>query len=342
MNILFDIGHPAHVHLFKNVIFSLKKKGHNVLVTARDKDVTIDLLNGYNIKYKVLTSIGRGKAGLFKEWIVRDYKLFQTARIFNPDLLVGVLNPAIAHVSWLLRKKSIIFNDTEPAFLAQKITYPFADVICTPMVFNKNIGQKQIRYNGYHELAYLHPKYFTPNPSALNDLKLTENDQYIILRFISWRASHDVGQHGINNKKELAKMLEKYGKVFITSEEELDPELEKYKLKISPEKLHDLLYYATLYIGEGATTASECAVLGTHAIYVNTLRLGYTDEEEEKYGLVYNFSNNEDIEKKVFEKAVDLLNNPNLKQEGKLKREKLIKDKIDVTGFMVQFIEHYK
>ncbi len=36
-----------------------------------------------------------------------------------------------------------------------------------------------------------------------------------------------------------------------------------------------LLAYATLFIGEGATMASECAVLGTPAIYVNSLQLGY-------------------------------------------------------------------
>jgi len=137
---------------------------------------------------------------------------------------------------------------------------------------------------------------------------------------------------------EFVKELEKYGRVLITSEAKLDPELDQYKIKVSPEKLHDLLYYATLYIGEGATTASECAILGTHAIYVNTLRLGYMDEEEEKYGLVYNCTNPKSMEKKAFEKAIELLKNPNLKQEGKTKREKLLADKIDVTKFMVDLV----
>ena len=54
--------------------------------------------------------------------------------------------------------------------------------------------------------------------------------------------------------------------------------------------MHDLLYYATMYIGEGATMASEAAILGTPSIYINTLRLSYTDEEEAKYDLLYNYS----------------------------------------------------
>jgi predicted glycosyltransferase len=124
-------------------------------------------------------------------------------------------------------------------------------------------------------------------------------------------------------------------------EGELEKDLEEYRVKLSPEKLHDLLYYASLYIGEGSTTASECAILGTHAIYVNTLRLGYTDEEEEKYNLVYNFSAEKTMEKQAFDKALELLGNNNLRREGKRKRERLLNDKIDVTAFMVWFIENY-
>jgi len=79
--------------------------------------------------------------------------------------------------------------------------------------------------------------------------------------------------------------------------------------------------------------------LGTHAIYINTLRVGSTEEEEEKYGLVYNFSDPDSMEEEAFKKTIELLKNPNLKQEGKLKKEILVKDKIDVTKFAVDFVE---
>ena len=338
---MIDIGHPAHVHLFKNSIQILKNKGHNIMVTSRDKDVTIDLLNNYNIEHTVLTRMRGGKIGLMMEWFIRDLKLFIVAKRFKPDILIGMTNPSVAHVSRILGKKAIIFNDTEHATFAQAITHPFADVICTPSCFNKDIGRKQVRYNGYHELAYLHPNYFTPNPAVLDEIGLTEDDTFIILRFVSWNASHDGGHSGIQNKVELVQKLEKYGRVLITSEGNLGDGLKKYKIKVSPEKMHDLLYYASLYVGEGATMAAECAVLGTHAIYTNTLRLGYTDEEEEKYDMVYNFSDEKTMGQKAFDKALELMENDNLRRDGKLKREKLLKDKIDVTAFMVELIENY-
>ncbi|WP_094227389.1 DUF354 domain-containing protein [Methanolobus psychrotolerans] len=339
MKVLIDIGHPAHVHFYKNTIKELENRGHEVLVTARDKEVTVKLLKAYGIEHTVLSSMKQGKGNLIKEWIIRDYKLLQISRKFKPDVLTGILNPPVAHVSWLLRKKSIIFNDTEHAIFAQKITYPFSDVICTPSCFNKSIGKKQVTYEGYHELAYLHPNYFTPNPDVLQDIGLTENDRFIIVRFVSWGASHDVGHHGIKNKLEVLKELEKYAHVLITSEADLGPDFEKYKIKVSSEKLLDLLYYATIYIGEGGTTASEAAVLGTPAIFISSLSgtMGNFTELEDKYGMIFSFKE----EEAALSKAIEFLQKPYLKEEWKAKRNILLEEKIDVTEFMVKFVENY-
>ncbi len=159
------------------------------------------------------------------------------------------------------------------------------------------------------------------------------------MRFVSWDADHDYGHHGIQNKIKLATELEKYGKVFITSEIGLVPELEKYKLKIAPEKLHDMLYYATMCIGEGATVAVESALLGTPAIYISSLigTMGNFIELENKYGLILNYNDSA----QALDKAVELLQSPDLKNSWIKKRDKLLEDKIDVTAFIVWFIENY-
>ena len=100
--------------------------------------------------------------------------------------------------------------------------------------------------------------------------------------------------------------------------------------------MHDALAFATLFVGEGATMASECACLGTPAIYVNSLTAG-TLEEQERYRLLFGFRKSEG----VIEKAIELLNTPNLKQEFQQRRQKMLSDKIDVTAFMVWFVENY-
>ena len=342
MRLLFNVGHPAQVHLFKNLIWKLEENGHICKITTIDKDVSLNLLKAYNFDYEI---VGSAKSSLLSkaiEMVTIEHKLYKIAKQFNPDILIGgVGNVYIAHVGKFVGKHSIIFDDTEHAKIEHFLMDPFADAICTPSSFRKDLGKNQIRYDGYHELAYLHPNYFTPNPTVLDEIGLTEDDTFIILRFVSWDASHDVGHSGIQNKVELVQELEKYGRVLITSEGKLGDGLENYQIKVSPEKMHDLLYYATLLYGESATMASECAVLGTHAIYCDFAGRGYTDEEEKKYRLVFNFKLDMDSIKNSLKKAVELLDVNNLKSIGGKKREILLKDKIDVTAFMVEFIENY-
>ena len=343
MKILIDMGHPAHVHLFKNFIWEMEKKDYEVLITARKKEITLNLLDKYGFDYITVGEMKGGKFNLMKEWILRDVKILKLTLDFNPDILIGMHNPAVSHVAKMLRKKSIIFTDTEHAKLANWVTFPFADVILTPSCFKCDLGKKQIRYNGYHELAYLHPNYFTPNPAVLDEMGLSKDDTFIILRFVSWSASHDIGHSGLtfDTKRKAVKEFEKYGRVLITSESPLPQEFERYRITVSPEKIHDLMYYATLLYGESATMASECAVLGTHAIFSDFVGRGYTDEEEEKYELVFNFKLDKESQRESLEKAVELLENNNLKNIGRKKREKLLADKIDVTAFMVWFVENY-
>ena len=81
MQILFDIGHPAHVHFFRNPIRQLTGKGHKILVTSRDKEVTHQLLDSLSIPHISLTSQADGSAALlFRELLVRDYRLYRKVR----------------------------------------------------------------------------------------------------------------------------------------------------------------------------------------------------------------------------------------------------------------------
>lgn len=339
MNVLVDIGHPADFHFLKNAIWKLESDGHKVEITAREKEMTTKLLEIYGFKYHNLGSNQRGLVNKAIGMIKTDYKMYRIAKSFNPDILTGVHNPYVAHVSKLMKKPSIIFTDTEHAKLASILTFPFSTTICTPSCFKNDIGKKHIRYNGYHELAYLYPNYFKPDESVLNEVGLHKNDKFIVIRFVSWDASHDVGQNGIKNKILIVKELEKYGRVLITSESKLPVELESYKIVLSPEKIHDLLYYATLYIGEGASMATESGILGTPSIYISSLvdTMGNFTELSQKYNLVYSYKDSDE----ALNKALELIQKSEIKKEWRSKRECLLNDKIDVTKFIVEIIERY-
>ena len=240
--------------------------------------------------------------------------------------------------------QSVVFDDDddkiEPLFV--KYGHSFADIILSPEnIIRKSI--KNISYKGYHELFYLHPKYFTPDPSILKEIGINQFESFFVLRFVALKGHHDAGHSGIvyGQKKRLIELLKPYGRIFITSEEEIEPEFEEYRLPIAPEKIHTLMYYATMFLGDSQTMTSEAAVLGTPAIKCNSFagRLSVPNEIEHKYKLCYSFPP-EDFDKMV-EKIKALLRFPHLKQEWQHRRKKMLSEKIDVTAFLVWFVENY-
>jgi uncharacterized protein len=339
MKILIDIGHPGHVHYFRNFIKKMEKKGHEFKVIARDKEVTFKLLDFYKIPYNQRGKGGKGFIGKVLYILIADFRIFKCAIKFKPDILLSFSSTYAGHVAFILNKPHIVFDDTEHAKYEHLMYKPFAQAIVTPACFYKNMGKKQITFNGYMELCYLHKNYYKPSPDILNLLKVHKNEQYAIVRFVSWEAGHDIGHNGLdlNLKIQIINELKKHFKVFISSESSLPSQLEEYRLYIPAERLHDALKYSSLYIGEGGTTASEAVMLGVPALYINSLPLmGYL-RDEENAGMLFHLKSSE----KLLSKMIEIINSKILVQSFNDRYNKFIDDKIDVTAFMVWFVENY-
>lgn len=341
MKIMFGVSHPKHVHFLKNVMIVLIGKGHQLKIVAWDKDITLHLLDKYDFNYEI---IGPNYNGIVKKaygLIKNDIRAYAIAKKFDPDLIVGG-SPYLAHVSKLIGKNYIGFTDTEIANLTNYLSFPFSDVICTPSCYKGKIDStKHVIYDGFEELAYLHPNYFKPDKSIMDYIEVNKGDKFVIIRLVALGASHDIGDNSLININKLIKSLEKYSRVFISSEKKLPEEFEKYRINIPTEKIHHLMYYADLFIGESASMACESAILGTPAIFMSTSRRGYTDELEEKYGLLYTFTDPVHGQAQALYKAIELLSNEHTKQEWAQRRDIMLSKKIDVTGFIVDLILNY-
>lgn len=340
MNVLIDIGHPAHVHYFKNMALQLLELGHQVLFTVKDKEVAVPLLQAYRFRFEVLGKNKKGTISKLAGLFFYTVRFFNTAIRYKPDILFNAsLSAAI--VSWTLGKYHISLEDT---FNMEQVNLylPFTDLIITGDYPHRYLGRKQLALPFYQELLYLHPKYFAPDRSIYKTLGLEEDDRYAMVRFVSWGASHDVGHSGMTteNKIELVKQLSGRLRVFISSEGELPDSLKGYLIKIPPEKMHDVLAFAHLFVGESATMASECAMLGTPALYMNSKEFGSTNDQAQ-YGLLELFKESEADQNAMIKRAVEIAAEPSYKEMHASAREKLLADKIDVTAFMVWFVENY-
>ena len=138
-----------------------------------------------------------------------------------------------------------------------------------------------------------------------------------------------------SQKRQIYDFLSASVPVFVSSEASLPDEFVKHRLDIPPERIHDVLYYASLYIGEGATMAAETGLLGTPAIYVNSQRAGNCEDLAE-YGLVFPLNTTEEI----LDRAGQIIRNPEQQNEYRQKREKLLAAKTDLTAFLISLLEN--
>jgi predicted glycosyltransferase len=346
MKILFHLGHPAHFHLFKNVIPALKINGHHILIIIKKKDILEDLLKNAGFDYVNILPDGRknSKFGIALGLLKQDGGILKYAIQEKPDLMIGTSVP-IAHVGKLLGIPTINVNedDADAVPLHSKLAYPLISNVVSPIVCdNSKWEHKSIKYPGYHELAYLHPNHFTPDIDICKKY-MDVSKPYFVIRFSGLDAHHDKGVGGINDHlaKEVISLLEPYGNVFITSERSLSSDLESYRKAINSLDIHHVLAFAKLYIGDSQTMAAESGVLGTPFIRFNDFvgRIGYLNELENIYHLGYGFKSNQKDE--MMTKLVELLAIKDLDALFEERRAKMLKDKIDVSQFLIWFIENY-
>jgi uncharacterized protein len=337
MRVLIDIAHPAHVHYFRNFAKLFDEKGHKCIFTLRDKGIIVDIARKFDLNYKIRSVERKSK---IKYLIESSKNIYKIAREFKPDFFLDMGSVSSAPVSKLFRKPYLAFDDTEVSVKARLLHMPFTDIILTPKAFYKDLGQKQIRFDSYMELMYLNPKYFTPNIEFIKNY-IIDFSNFVLIRFVSWEAHHDVGNYGISyeRKIELVEYLKNKYQILISSEGPLPTEFEKYRNKVPNHLIHHVLSFAKFVVTEGATMASESFVLRTPVIYINSIQNGYSLDQS-KNGLFFGLNSDENLISTI-EKLEKIIANRNEFLEISASQSDYIKSKIDLTEFAIWFIDNY-
>lgn len=343
MKVLFQLGHPAHFHLYKNTIADLQCDGHQTYILIRKKDILEDLLKASGLDYVNILPSGRKSAITLA---LRLWRVFWFTLRHRVNILVGS-TPEVAQVAWLLRRRSVVMAEDDAAIVPQfiKAVKPFADQYLSPVSCNNGpLEGKTTHYEGFHKLAYLHPRRFTPDPTVV-DRYFPHDRPYFLLRFAQLNAYHDVSAHahGITDTiaRKLVDMLAPHGDVYITSERPLPAGLEEHRLQINPLDIHHIMAFAKIYIGDSQSMAVEAAMLGTPSIRFNDFagRIGVLEELEKKYQLTVGIPTSDP--NRLYN-TVSMMLTENLKETFQRRREKMLSDKIDVASFFTNFIENLK
>lgn len=338
--LLFYFGHPAQYHFLKLTVNKLRENGHEIKLLIKSKDILENILKENKEEYFNILPEGRNesKIGILLGLMRRDFRLLKYVYNRKIDLMIGT-DPSLSHVGWLLRIPviTVLEDDIDVVPSLARLTFPFTNHIVVPEVVRVGrFTKKKIGYNGYMKLAYLHPKHFSSDVPVISK-------PYFLIRISGLNAYHDRGINGLNEQllDIIIAKISKKGDVFISSEKILHSKYERYILKIDYNNLHHFLSNAEMLISDSQSMSMEAAMLGIPSIRFSDFagRISVLEELEIKYHLTFGIPASKP--QQLIEKIDELLNIKNLKTIFKKRREEMLSEKIDVTGFMIWFIENY-
>ncbi|MDG2027309.1 MAG: hypothetical protein P8J50_09380 [Acidimicrobiales bacterium] len=294
MKVLIDAVHPADVWTLGAVEDRLLADGAETLWLSRPgKDSVVELIEARGRPHVPAAQAGTSMPSLARELLQRDWRAWREVRRFKPDVIL-TRSPAGVHAGRLTRTP--VLYDTDDGHVAGFLYYvagPLANIIASPTATEKNYGKQHRRYQGYKELFYLHPSRFTPDPAIRTELGLADDEPFHVLRLTAFTSSHDVSEAGMSRDQidRAIERLETTGRVVISSEDDLPPDLADRRIAAAPERFHHVLAAADLVVGDSQTVCSEAGVIGTPSLRFNTWagRHPYQVELEERWGLTKAF-----------------------------------------------------
>lgn len=283
MRALFDLVHPADALFFHHAMRMLRDRGVQIRVVSRRKDVLVDLLDALGVEHTPLTTARGGLLGQACELVARDIALFRMARAWKPHVMAGFGGVAISHVGKLLGIPSVSFYDTEHASVQIRLTLPFISEWHVPGSWTGALAPGRTRrFPGSKQFAYLHPGYFRPDAGLAKSAGWDPAVDNFLVRTVSWQANHDIGSKGmgLGRLREIVGWLAGLGKVHISAEGTLPPDLRSLQFRGSASSFHHLLAHCRLHVGESMTVASEATALGVPALLQNSKECAYISEQE--------------------------------------------------------------
>lgn len=136
----------------------MEGKGHNFVVSNRDSKIINELLDNYHIEH-LIRNKRPTKKSLFHTMIYLFGiigLILRNSITTKPDVYIGFASSPSAIAAFLLRKPSILLDDTEHNTVNHALYKPFCSALLTPFYFKKQILDKQEYFQAYIEQLYLH------------------------------------------------------------------------------------------------------------------------------------------------------------------------------------------
>jgi predicted glycosyltransferase len=299
VRVWIDLTNSPHVLVMRPVIESLRRRGAEVYVTARDFAQTLGLLERFRIDH---TAIGRHRGGALAAkglgLASRSAALVRWARGRRIDLALGHGSNDVSIAAALLRIPSVTAFDYEFATVQHTINCRLARRVVVPdaipperLVRYGARPDKLRRYEGLKEEYYLAD--FEPDRAVLAELGLDPSRPLVVVR-----TPPAVSLYHRFEAPLFAQVLERLRGEQVVVLPRTDAQRAELSGFVVPDRAVDaqsLVAFADLVISAGGTMNREAVALGTPVWTTFEGRLGAVDERLIAEGRLRRLTRAEDV-----------------------------------------------
>jgi len=183
----------------------------------------------------------------------------------------------------------------------------------------------------------LHPAEFRPDPDIVRAEGIDPDEPYAVVRFVRWSAAHDRGEAGLTpaDAVTLVQELSRRMRVYLSSEAPPPPALQPFLARVRVDRMHHVLAFARLLVGESPSMGTEAALLGVPAVVASTWagRCGNMQILEHQFGLMQVCARGRD----AVQAALALADHPPSQEQVATQRARLIHD----LDYIPEVVEHH-
>ena len=301
LSVVIDILHYPHVNFYKHTIEILEGENIKVHVILRPRGNLVSIFKKEcpNISYVLIGEHKKNMLGKMIDMAERDIAFLKFLNKIKFDVGTGIGSISLAHTTRFFRKPSILFGDD----IEEKLSHYLGHTLATWDVRPKCVpahGKNLLQYNGFKELAYLHPKYFKPNVNILDEYNI-DPYKYVFIREVSNVSLNYRNMEMGKLSKILDYLKEMDLKILLSIEDKSLVDLFEGHciiLEEPMEDIHSLLSYANFTLSSGDSMARESCLVGTPAIYTGGRDMAINNELI-KRECMFKVDDKDSIEKKI-------------------------------------------
>ena len=282
--------------MFKELTDKLKERGHDVIITARDKVQALDLYRHEGIEFFI---VGKYAKTLEEKLLASAERIYKMTKLIQKELkgldaIISNTGVEASRVGFGLGAQVHTFHDHPEAIHQLLLTLPISTYIYYPWVIPKSFYKEHgirdealVPYKGFLSASWM-PK-IKVDENIIEKLGLDKDKKVIVFRESEIGAAYLFGKNAITLPA-IKKLAETRKNVqFVARPRYHSSILEGYFKGLknitifkTPIDLQSLLAKADMLIGGGATMCLEATYFGTPTIMCRQITSPITDFLAEK------------------------------------------------------------